>query len=203
MPTALSLLMGLEFAGLLAVAAFWAGACWQPSVNLLQLWLSGLHAASANTAFAALLLCTWLTMGSVFFVALHLTRYIMHTLGYVLQSLLAFAAIDGALTESTLVYDATLAISIGGASGFFTATCGPAYADNALTRAFGISSATNSWAASSYAGGSMVLGFVVAQAVQNVVFPANTNWADLRKKGRQQLRYTTSEVLLPYRTPFG
>lgn len=79
-PTARTLLMGLEFAALLSVAAFWTGCCWQPVVNALQLWLTGLHDASPSGAFVVLLLGTWLVEAVVFFVSLHATRYVMHSL---------------------------------------------------------------------------------------------------------------------------
>ena len=150
--------------------------------------------ASANGVFLLVLLSTWLVQGTVFFLGLHGARFVMATL-------LRFEAIEAPLSTDTLVYDFSLALSIGSASGFFVAT--DPFANNALTRAFGVEPTTGPWTASARGGASMVVGFLLAQGVQNAVFPANTTWADVRKKGKQQLRYTEEEVLLPYRTPYG
>ncbi len=135
------------------------------------------------------------TQGCIFFVALHSVRLLF-------SKLFRFEAVEGALQRSSLIYDATLACSIGGAAGFFFATNG-SYATNALTRAFGVMPWTGVWNAAFYGGASNASGFVFAQALQNVVLPANSSWADARKKGQQQLKYTEGEVLLPYRTPYG
>jgi hypothetical protein len=62
---------------------------------------------------------------------------------------------------------------------------------------------TGPWTASFYGGASSATGFLVAQALQNALFPVNTSWADSRKKGHQQLKYTEEEILLPYRAPYG
>jgi hypothetical protein len=62
---------------------------------------------------------------------------------------------------------------------------------------------TGPWDAAFYGGASNATGFIFAQSLQNVLLPANASWADTRKKGQQQLRYTEGEVLLPYRTPYG
>ena len=192
-PTAKTLLMGLEFAALISAAAFLAGFTWEPVVNALIAGCATVS-ASANVVFLLVLLSTWLVQGAVFFVGLHGARFVMATL-------LRFEAIEAPLSTDTLVYDFTLSLSIGSASGFFVAT--DAFANNALTRAFGVQPWTGPWTASARGGASMVVGFLLAQGVQNAVFPANTTWADVRKKGKQQLRYTEEEVLLPYRTPYG
>ena len=76
---------------------------------------------------------------------------------------LKLEAIDSALTESALVYDWSLSLSIGCASGFFVATCGQAYADNVLRRAFGVNVDTGASEAGLLAGSSMVVGFLLAQ----------------------------------------
>ena len=137
----------------------------------------------------------WVIQGCIFFVALHTARFLF-------AEGLGLDAVEAALSRSSAIYDSTLALSIGGAAAFFFATNG-SYATNILTRAFGVMPWTGAWTAACYGGGSNALGFIVAQAIQNLLFPANTSWADSRKKGQQQLRYTEEEVLLPYRTPFG
>ena len=118
------------------------------------------------------------------------------------HSALHLDAVEAAFLSTTLIYDATLAMSIGGAAGFFFATNG-SYATNALTRAFGVMPWTGPWNAAFYGGASNATGFLFAQALQNALMPVNNSWADARKKGKQQLKYTENEVLLPYRTPYG
>ena len=150
---------------------------------------------NANLLFMLVLLGTWVLQGCIFLCGLQLSRFLMATL-------LRFEAIEGPMSTTTLVYDCTLSMSIGAAGGFFFST-DAGYASNPLTRAFGVEPWTNPFAASVFAGSSMVVGFIFAQSLQNALFPANTTWADSRKMGKQQLKYTSSEVLLPYRTPYG
>ena len=177
---------------MLSIAAFWTGTAWQPVVNAL---LSAAPSQAGNSTFVYLLLATWLVQSLVFFAALQCTRWLLH-------SLLRLEAIDSALGEGTLVYDASLSLSVGAGGGFFVATCGLPLANNLLTKAFGVQN-LGGWAACGAAGGSMVTGFLVAQAAQNALAPVNTSWADSRKKGREQLRDGGEKVMLPYRTPFG
>jgi hypothetical protein len=148
-----------------------------------------------NVLFAIVASGLWVIEACIFFLALHTARFL-------LSAVVRMDAVEGCLKQSTLMYDATLAVSIGGAAGFFFATNG-SYATNVLTRAFGVMPWTGVWAAAFYGGGSNATGFLFAQALQNVLLPANSSWADARKKGQQQLKYTESEVLLPYRTPYG
>lgn len=220
-PTPRTLLFGLEFSVLLAAAAFVSGACWQPVVNLWVFVYGGpVTTPPGNRLFVGVLCGTWLLEGCIFFAALHFWRFVM-------SKLLRFEAIDAPFTVSTLVYDSSLSMSIGGAAGFFFASSGGG-ATNLLVRAFGVTLVTPVWRAAFYAGASNVTGFFVSQALQNALFPASTSWAvrasarsengfrlllthvpsgyhlqDLRKKGREQLNKTRSSVLLPYRTPFG
>lgn len=147
----------------------------------------------------------------------------------------AHLAVDDAFTESSLVYDATLALSVGGAGGCFVFT-EQALASNPLTSVFGVTDATPPLAGAVRAGAAYAVGFMAVQAVQVwigwahhhqithrasfvmdctcdemadhaplqvLLFPANTTWSDVRKKGREQLTKTRESVLLPYRTPFG
>ncbi len=193
-PTPKTLLMGLEFAALLATAAFFSGFFWQPIANMMQL-LCAPVSASPNLLFAMVVTGLWVLEAIVFFVALHTARHAFSTL-------LRFQAVEAALQHSTLIYDATLALSVGGATGFFFATNG-SYATNALTRAYGVMPWTGPWTGSFYGGASSATGFLFAQALQNAAFPANSSWADSRKKGQQQLKYTEEEILLPYRAPYG
>ncbi len=151
--------------------------------------------ADPNTLFLIVLLGLWAIEGCIFFLALHAFRFLY-------ADVVRLEGIESAFSRSSLIYDATLALSIGGAAGFFFATNG-SYATNVLTRAFGVMPWTGPWEAALMGGGSNASGFIFAQAVQNVLFPANSSWADSRKKGQQQLKYTEGEVLLPYRTPFG
>lgn len=192
-PTPRTLLLGLEYSLLIATAALLTGCCWQPVAN-------GLAAAVAislppNARFATIVASLTLIQGAIFFVSLHGSRILY---SHVLQ----FEAIDGPFERSALVYDSTLAVSLGGAAGLFFATEGP-YATNVLTHLFGVFPQTSASLASFRGGMSYVVGFSVLQCIQNVALPRNTSWADLRKKGKQQLKVTTDDVFLPYRTPFG
>jgi hypothetical protein len=192
-PTAKTLLMGLEFAALLSAGAFLAGFTWEPVVNSLLFALAP-ATTDANAVFVLILVCTLFIQGTVFFVGVQGARYLF-------SSLLHFEAIDPPLSSHTMTYDGTLSLSIGGAQGLFVATM--TFASNPLTKTFGVQSTTGPLVGSLRGGGSMVVGFLVVQTMQNIVFPASTTWADARKKGRQQLRYTREEILLPYRTPYG
>ena len=109
-PTAKTLLMGLEFAALISAAAVLAGFTWEPVVSGLITACSAMT-ASANGVFLLVLLSTWLVQGTVFFLGLHGARFVMATL-------LRFEAIEAPLSTDTLVYDFSLALSIGSASGF-------------------------------------------------------------------------------------
>lgn len=211
--------MGLEFAALVSAASFFTGFFWQPVANLMQA-LAAPVSTSPNLLFAIVVTGLWLLEAVVFFVALHSARFVF-------ASVLHFEAIEAAMLQNTLLYDSTLALSVGGATGFFFVTNG-SYATNALTRAFGVMPWTGPWTASCYGGASSVTGFLFAQALQNALFPANRTWADSRKKGcaplsaktraarlrcsllfacsacrQQQLSYTEEEILLPYRAPYG
>jgi hypothetical protein len=192
-PTAKTLLMGVEFAALLSAGAFLAGFTWEPVVNSLLFALAP-ATTDANAVFVLVLVCAFFIQGTVFFVGVQGARYLF-------SSLLHFEAIDPPLSSHTMTYDGTLSLSIGGAQGLFVATM--TFASNPLTKTFGVQSTTGPLVGSLRGGGSMVVGFLVVQTMQNIVFPASTTWADARKKGRQQLRYTREEILLPYRTPYG
>lgn len=191
-PTAKTLLMGLEFAALLSAAAFVSGFTWEPVVNGLLYAFASI--SSANAVFVLVLICTTFIQGAVFFCGLQGARF-------ALCNLLHFEAIEPPLAVHTLTYDGTLSLSIGGASGLFVATM--PFASNFLTKAFGVQPTTGAFVGSLKGGTSMVVGFLLVQSIQNALFPSSTSWADSRKKGKQQLRYTQDEVLLPYRTPYG
>ena len=193
-PTPKTLVMGVEFSLLIATAAFFSGFFWQPIANLMMVIAAPVSAAP-NLLFAIVVTGLWVLEAIVFFVALHSARHAFSTL-------FRFEAVEAALQHSTLIYDSTLALSVGGATGFFFATNG-SYAANVLTRAFGVMPWTGPWLAAMYGGGSSTTGFLFAQALQNAFFPANSSWADSRKKGQQQLKYTEEEILLPYRAPYG
>lgn len=133
-------------------------------------------------SFLLLLVFTGLIEGLVFFIGLHLFRFLYNTL-------LKFEGVDPPLTEGAFEQDATLALSIGGAAGMFVATEGY-YDRNVLTDWFGVYSDTPVAEGCFLAGMSMVLGFGLAQSAQNVIMPVNTSWADQRHKGRKQMRDT-------------
>ena len=192
-PTPRVLLFGLEYSALIATAALITGCCWQPVTN-------GLMAAAGeslppNARFALIVASLTLIQGAIFFVSLHGSR-LLYSVALQLE------AIDAPFERSALVYDSTLSLSLGGAAGLFFATDGP-YAANVFTRFFGVFPRTSADMAAFRGGMSYVVGFAVLQLLQNAAFPANTSWTDLRKKGKQQLKATESQVFLPYRTPFG
>jgi hypothetical protein len=142
----------------LGCAAFCSGTVWQPIVSTLQ---------SANCSFPEVMMGTWLTCSTAFYIGLRAGRTILPL------PTLAAPSYDNSQT------DIALSISIGGATGFFVGT-DTAYLpeQNFLLPIVGITEGTTDIVGCSLAGTSTALGFVTSQAVLNTVYPKSKCWND-------------------------
>jgi len=142
---------------LLGSAAMISGTVWQPSVNLCG--TLGMH-------FGGTFVTTGVVCGLGFFVGLRIFRAIYtHILPIPAPS------------YQNIVSDAQLSVSIAGAAGTFTAT-DPGLAGNFYANYIGVQDVDSPFTGCVKAGASTWLGFLKFQSVQNVFYPANSNWID-------------------------
>lgn len=145
---------------LLASAAFCSGTLWQPLVDVLQ---------GANLSFNGVFAGTWVGCGTAFYLGLRAGRTILPGfLEYVEEP-----------TYENSKNDASLSISIGGATGFFVGT-DAAYLpqQNFLIDAVGITDGTPDLTGCAIAGTSTSMGFATSQSVLNVAYPKTKCWND-------------------------
>ena len=142
----------------LGCAAFCSGTVWQPIVTMLQL---------SGCTFTQVMLGTWLTCSTAFYVGLRAGRTILPL------STLAKPTYDNSQT------DVALSISIGGATGFFVGT-DTAYLpeQNFLLPVVGITDTTSDFMGCTLAGTSTALGFVSSQSVLNIIYAKQKCWND-------------------------
>jgi hypothetical protein len=144
----------------LGSAAFCSGTVWQPLVLFLQ---------GTGLNFNGVMLGTWLGCGTAFYLGLRANRILLPR----------FLSHVDPCTEENKGKDAALAVSIGGATGFFVGT-DTAYlpTQNFLIDIVGIHSGTPSLPSCVIAGSSTSLGFMTAQSGLNVLYPAGKCWND-------------------------
>lgn len=147
--------MGVEsqIGAWLATSAFLSGTGWQPIVNVC---------AGMGLGFNSAALVTTGGCAALFFTGLRLGRRIYSV---------------GTADSSNFAKDAQLGISIGGATGAFVGT-DVSFAGNWLRPVVGVEEATSDLVGMVKAGSSTALGFGAFQSVQNVSFPAGSNWTD-------------------------
>jgi len=145
---------------LLGSAAFCSGTAWQPVVNALTATGSGFNMVVTGTTIAC---------GLAFFGGLRLARSLYPQLG--------MTAVEPA-TYSNLKTDATLSLSIGGATGAFVGTDISFGCENWLRPTVGIEEGVGALNSMVTAGGSTALGFTVFQGLQNITFPRDKSWLD-------------------------
>lgn len=139
-------------------AAILSGGMWQPAVGALQ--------AAEQLPCYAIAAATGLACGSAFLTGLRAGRAV-------------FPWIPDA-DNVNFTSDATLSMAIGGASGCFVGT-DVAYlgGEGNLLRPFvGIEDADSILAGVVKAGASTGIGFISAQSIQNVIYPAGDAWLD-------------------------
>jgi len=145
----------------LGSAAFFSGFAWQPIVNALQ---------STNTPFLNVALGTWGVCGLAFFTGLRLFRIIYSPVMRI-----------EANNSKNLVNDATLSLSIGGASGAFVGTdivYQNGVGNEILGPLVGVLPTDSVLIGCTKAGSATAIGFTGAQIFQNVTWPSNKNWID-------------------------
>ena len=145
---------------LLGSAAFCSGTAWQPVVNALTATGFGFNTAAAGTTVACAL---------AFYGGLRLSRLLYPSLG--------MRGIEPP-SYSNLKADATLSLSIGGATGAFVGTDVSFGDQNWLRPVVGIEDGTADLAGMATAGGSTALGFAVFQSLQNTSFSRGKSWVD-------------------------
>lgn len=145
---------------LLGSAAFCSGTAWQPVVNALTATGSGFNMVATGTTVAC---------GLAFFSGLRLARAFYPHLG--------MTAVEPA-TSSNLKADATLSLSIGGATGAFVGTDVSFGCQNWLRPTVGIEEGVGELNSMVTAGGSTALGFTVFQGLQNTTFSRGKSWLD-------------------------
>ena len=145
---------------LLGSAAVFSGTAWQPIVNALTATGYGFNTAAAGTTVVC---------GLAFFGGLRLARTIYPQLG--------LKAIEPP-SYANLKADATLSISIGGATGAFVGTDIGFGAENWLRPVVGIEDNMGTFAGMVTAGSSTGLGFAAFQGLQNVSFARGKSWVD-------------------------
>lgn len=143
---------------LLGSAAFFSGTAWQPAVNTFTEY--GFNMATAGTTIAC---------GLSFFGGLRLARAVYPRLG--------LAGVEPA-SKSNLKDDATLSLSIGGATGAFVGTDITFGAQNWLRPVVGIEENMSGLAGMVTAGSSTALGFATFQSLQNVSMSRGNSWVD-------------------------
>jgi len=142
-----------QVAAWLASAAFLSGTGWQPVVNVCAGMGLGFNGAALVTTGAC---------AGLFFTGLRLGRRV-------------FAV--GEANSANFVKDAQLGVAIGGATGAFVGT-DVSFAGNWLRPVIGVEETTSDIIGMVKAGSSTSLGFGAFQSVQNVTFPAGSNWTD-------------------------
>lgn len=145
---------------LLGSAAFCSGTAWQPVVDAFTATGYGFNTAAAGTTIAC---------GLAFFGGLRLSRAVYPHLG--------MSAVEPA-SYSNLKSDATLSMSVGGATGAFVGTDVTFGAQNWLSPVVGIEDNMTSLTSMVTAGGSTALGFATFQGLQNVSFRRGKSWLD-------------------------
>ena len=145
---------------LLGSAAFCSGTVWQPVVNALTSMSGDFNITAAGTT---------ITCGVAFFGGLRLARAVYPRLG--------MTAIESP-SSSNLKSDATLSMSIGGATGAFVGTDISFGDQNWLRPVFGIEDSAGALAGMTTAGSSTAFGFATFQSVQNVSLPHGKTWVD-------------------------
>lgn len=148
----------LQTGVLLGSAAVCSGTAWQPVVNALS--ESGFKMAATGTAIAC---------GAAFFGGLRLARIVYPRLGLTRVEQPSY---------SNLKADATLSLSIGGATGAFVGTDVSFGDQNLLRPIVGIEDGASTLAGMATAGGSTALGFATFQGLQNVSFHRGKSWVD-------------------------
>jgi len=145
---------------LLGSAAFCSGTAWQPVVDAL---------ADTGSGFNMVVTGTTVACGLAFFSGLRLARAVYPHLG--------MTAVEPA-TYSNLKADATLSLSIGGATGAFVGTDVSFGYQNWLRPTVGIEEGVGELNSMVTAGGSTALGFTVFQGLQNMTFSRDKSWVD-------------------------
>lgn len=145
---------------LLGSAAFCSGTAWQPVVNALTTAGSGFNMAATGTTIAC---------GFAFFGGLRVARSLYPQLGLTRVEPPSY---------SNLKADATLSVSIGGATGAFVGT-DIAFGDqNWLRPVVGIEDSVGNLGGMVTAGSSTALGFATFQGIQNMSFFRGKSWVD-------------------------
>lgn len=145
---------------LLASAAFCSGSIWQPLVNALQ---------GAELCFNSVFAGTWIGCSTAFYIGLRAARTLLpRFLKYVEEP-----------TYENSKMDASLSLSIGGATGFFVGT-DTAYLphQNFLIDVVGITEGTSDLSGCVLAGSSTSLGFSASQTLLNMTYPKDRCWND-------------------------
>jgi hypothetical protein len=144
----------------LGSAAFCSGTLWQPLVLSLQ---------SAGLSFNGVMLGTWLGCSTAFYLGLRASRTLLPQ----------FLPTIDPCSDDNRAKDATLALAIGGATGFFVGT-DTVYlpSQNFLIDAVGIHPGTPNLTSCVVAGTSTSLGFFCAQSGLNFVYPSGKCWND-------------------------
>lgn len=144
----------------LSSAAFCSGSLWQPLVLNLQ---------SMGFSFNGVMLGAWVGCGSAFYLGLRINRMILPR----------FLEHVEKCTEENKGKDATLALSIGGATGFFVGT-DTAYlpTQNFLIDIVGIHNGASNLTSCAIAGSSTSLGFITSQTLLNFSYPKGKCWND-------------------------
>lgn len=150
----------LQTGVMLGSAAFCSGSVWQPVVDALT---------TAGCDFNTTAIGTTIACGSAFFGGLRLARTLYPRLG--------LSTVEPA-SSSNLMSDATLSLSIGGATGAFVGTDVTFGGQNWLRPVVGIEDCTANLAGMVTAGASTSLGFTAFQSVQNVAFKPDNSWVD-------------------------
>jgi len=154
------LLAGFQFSLFLSLANFCSAYAWQPLTNALTAFA---HASpfpdDQNGAFFLVLFSLWVLDAAVYFCGAQLARLLL------VSWPLRWSAIEPAGTVSSLLYDGTLAWSVGACAGSFYCVDAP----NPLTRAFDVKRKTTILQGAVLGGLSNTMGFLFAQALQKCV----------------------------------
>lgn len=154
----------------LAQAAFCSGTAWQPAVNLFH--------DIAGLSFTLVLLLTGLLTGLAFYVGLTLGRVLYRALGLIDNAgKRGLAEAAGSSWLSFVRPDALLSLSVGGGTALFVATDG-SFGEQNWASVFVVADDDSPLMGATKAGATTMIGFAVAQLVQNLVLPRGIAWLD-------------------------
>ena len=138
------------------------GTLWQRVVNDTEDW---------NWGFTEAFFFQWLISGLVFLVSLTCFRIVTIQFVNKWKILEIFKP-----SPQQFYLDLCLSISIGLGDAFFMGTAAGKYSNNWLSAGFGVYDSTAILEAMSKAGASTTIGFIIAQLIQNLLFPLT--WTD-------------------------